>query len=427
MTRRTALAVAAVSIALLAVYAWQWAALSPAQVGSSDFTAMYVGGSLLRAGHGGAIYDLGLQASLQAHLLAPLVRGDLPFVNPPAAAAALAPLTVLPLAAAFRVWQAVQLAALVAAVALAAGAARWPASLRRSAVPAAVGLAALAGVGTLSLGLLGQWDGVSALGVGGAYALWRRDAPVAAGAALAAGTLLAKPHLAVGLAVFVVCWRDRRVLTGAGAAAAALVAVSLVAVGPAGVGAFLGAVEHDAGLWPLASMLGFTGLFGSWLGGGALTQALAGAASVAAVAVCAVLGRRVARERGALEPALAAAAVLSLLVAPHMLGQDLVLLAPLFVALAAWAACRDAAAGGAGGAGWPARDGATVLGGWACLSVAAGLDLGAQSAAPPGRLVPWVLIATAAWLARAVLRPVAVRAAWWRAQGSGSGVGFSPE
>ena len=421
MTRRSALAVAAVSLALLAVYVSQWATLTPAQVASSDFTGLYVGGSLLRAGHGAAIYDPGLQASLQARLLAPLVRGDLPFVNPPAAAAVLAPLSLLPLAAAFRVWQAAQLLALVAAVALAAGAAPWPAAMRRSAVPVAVALAALAGVGTLPLGLLGQWDGVSALAIGGAYALWRRESRLAAGAALAAGTLLAKPHLAVGLAVLLVCWRDRRVLAGAAAAVVGLGVVSLAAVGPAGVGAFLGAVGRDAGLWPLASMLGFTGLTGSWLGGGALAQTLAGVASVAALAVCAVLGRRLAHDRGVLEPVLAAATVLSLLVAPHMLSQDLVLLAPLLVALTAWAATRD------GGARWPGREGAVVLGGWAALCLAAGLDLGAESAAPPGRLVPWVLIGAAAWLASTVLRPVVVRTAAWRPQGSGRGVGLSPE
>jgi hypothetical protein len=385
-------AVALLGVALLAGYAALWIGVSQANIGSADFTSTYVAGTLLREGHGATMYDQSLQAPLHAALIAPLQRGNLPFVNPPLSAVAAAPLTLLPLTAAYRIWQALQLLMLVLAVVVAARAAPWPASLRRRGVAGAAALAALAGTGTLSLGLLGQWDGFSALGLAAAYALWRRDDRFAGGAVLAATAAIAKPHLAIGLAALLLGWRDRRVLTGAAAGVVAVLLVSLLAVGPGGLGGFVDAARSDAGRWPLASMLGFTGLFGSWLGDGAATQLLAAAGSVLAVGGCLLLGRRLASGRSALEPCLAAATLLSLLASPHLLSHDLVLLAPVLVGLMGWAAVRD------GMVPWPGAHTRAVLAGWVLLSLAAAVDLGSQAAAPPGRLVPWALLGLAGLL-----------------------------
>src|SRR5450631_4532900 len=391
---RHRLAVAAVAVSLLAAYAVLWMSVSTAQIGTSDFTATYVGGTLLREGHGAGIYDQSLQAHLYAALV-PLSRGgSLGFVYPPPAAVLVLPLTLLPLTAAYRVYQVGQLLMLALGVCVAARAAPWPRKLSRGSLPSVAALVALAGTGTFALGLLGQWDGVGALGLGGAYALWRRDARFAGGVVLAASAAVAKPHLALGLAALLIGWRERRVLAGAATGVAAMILVSLAAVGPAGLAAFLASTQTDAGRWPLASMLGFTGLFGSWLGNGAAPQLLAAAGSVLALGACLWLGRRLVRDPSALEPCLAAAMLLSLVASPHLLSHDLVMLEPVLVGVLAWAGARD------GSTVWPGPSSRAVLAGWGVLFLAAVLDLGSQTAAPPGRLVPLALLALAGLLVR---------------------------
>ena len=387
--RLTAVVIAAMAVSVLVAYAVTWITVSQSHIGGSDFTSTYVGGTLLREGHGAGVYDQALQAPLHAALIAPAPGGNLAFVNPPPAAVLALPLTLLPLTAAYRVFQVAQLLMLALAVVIVARTAPWPRSLPRRYLPVVAGLVAVAGEGTLAVGLLGQWDGLGALGLAGAYALWRRDSRFAGGAVLAISASIAKPHLALGLAALLIGWRERRVLAGAAAGVAGMLVVSLAAVGPAGLSAFVASTQVDASRWPLASMLGFTGLFGSWLGDGLATQILAAACTAAAIAGCVLLGRRLARDRAALEPCLAAATLLSLLASPHLLTHDLVLLAPALVALLAWASVRDRAIP------WPGPRSRTVLAGWLVLCLAAAIDLGSQTAAPPGRVVPLVLLGLA--------------------------------
>jgi hypothetical protein len=294
---------------------------------------------------------------------------------------------------------------LVLAVLIAARFAPWPAELRRRGPMAVASLAAVAGTGTLALGLLGQWDGFGALGLAAAYALWRRGHRLTGGLVLAASAMVAKPHLAIGLAALLLGWRDRRVLAGAALGVAGIALLSLVAVGPQGIAGFVAAVRGDAGMWPMASMLGFTGLAGSWLGDGAAATLVASAAAIAALCACLLLGRSLGRDRSALEPRLAAATLLSLLASPHLLSHDLVLLAPVLVGLVGWAAVRD------GATPWPGPDGRRVLLGWGFVSLTAAVDLGSQQAAPPGRLVPIALLGAAAlliWQVRPRRRALAV-------------------
>jgi hypothetical protein len=72
-----------------------------------------------------------------------------------------------------------------------------------------------------------------------------------------------------------------------------------------------------------------------------------------------------------------------------MLVQDLALVGLPLVWCSADAAARD------GSTLWPGRRALMLIIGWVTLDLVARIDIGNYSAAPPGRLVPWLLIAAA--------------------------------
>jgi hypothetical protein len=82
------------------------------------------------------------------------------------------------------------------------------------------------------------------------------------------------------------------------------------------------------------------------------------------------------------------AAALSLVAAPHLLMHDLSLLAPALAWTVAWTAGREG------------RRLTVVATAWLVLNLAALLDLGNASTAPPGRLVPLALVAAGVLAAR---------------------------
>ncbi len=396
--RRLTVLVCGLAVALLGVYLSMWSHVTALQRADSDYSATWVAAQVWRDGQGSRLYDQGLETARHTALfpagsLAPGQRPDLPFITPPTTAVLAAPLAGLDLATAYRVWSLLQLALLAAAVAVAVRAAPWPA---RAGAPlrAAAGLGALVGLGSLRLLLQGQWDGLSALSLALAYAAWRRGHTGRAGALLMGGALLAKPHLAVGLAVWLLARRDRRGLAGAAAAAAAVAGASLLLAGPAASAAWLQALTMSAGHTGVASLVGLTGLLGSWIPGHgpaheATAQLLAVAPTLAALGACWLLGDRARRRPDLLEPALAGATALSLLAAPHLLIHDLVLLAPALVWTVAWASGRAG------------HERSLVVHGWLLLNLAVVLDWGRGDPGLPGRLVPLVLIAAGVAAARA--------------------------
>ena len=384
MRVRTLLAGAACA-AIVVAYLGLWLGIGAFQIGRSDFTSTYVGATLLREGHGAAMYDEALQAPLHASLIAPDREGNLPFVNPPLAAALALPVSLLSLQGAYRLWSILQFALLVISVVVAIrGSPGW--RELPGLTLAAIGLAALACLGTWATLLLGQWDGVSALGLAIAYWSLRRRRPATAGAVLAVSSLIAKPHLALGLAAFVLGWRDRRLIGGAVAGLVAAVALSLLVAGPGGVGGFVGAAIHSTTRWQLANMVSLVGIGGAIAGNGTAAHLVAGVAELAAVAVAAVLGSMVRGRPARLEAALAGAAVLSLLASPHAYWDDLALLVPA----AAWSltalAARRAEFGSLT---------STVIAVWVAISLAGYLDIATGAAVPLGLLTPWTLIAAA--------------------------------
>ena len=337
-TRRAVTIAIAVSTVLLAYFAIAWAQVTPLRERGTDFSASYVAALLLRSGDGAHLYDQRAEHVRHLSLLPAGTVINLPFITPPTTALLALPFTALDAGTAFRVWSVIELLLLGLAVWVAIRAGPWPAGIGRPTRLATL-LMALAAGGTYAFLLLGQIDGIAALGLAVAYAAWRRDRSASAGFWLALAFASTKPHLAVGLGVWLLARRDWRALGGAAAGCAVAAAVSLALVGPAGLAGFVSALGFAAGNTPAASTLGFPGLVASWLGGGADAVVVGLLGSILALIGCGVLGSRSRGNPGTLEVSLAGATALSLLASPHLLPHDLVILAPAF----AWCLARAAA------------------------------------------------------------------------------------
>ncbi|HUZ69884.1 MAG TPA: glycosyltransferase family 87 protein [Candidatus Saccharimonadales bacterium] len=415
-TRRAVAIATGVAAVLLAYYAISWAQVTPSRERGTDFSASYVAALLLRSGDGSQLYDQQVERARHLELLPAGTVINLPFITPPTTALLALPFTALDPGTAFRVWSMLELLLLVLAVWIAIRAGPWPA-LRARARRMPVVLMALAGGGTFAFLLLGQIDGFAALGLAAAYASWRGERSATAGFWLGLAFAATKPHLAIGLAIWLFARRDWRALAGASTGCALVAAVSLALVGPSGIGDFVSALGFAYGNTPVSSTLGVPGLIGSWFGGGTLPAVIGITGASVALAGCAVLGARSRRGSTTLEVSLAGAVALSLVASPHLLAHDLVILAPVFAWCAARAATVDVTP-------WPGTAALRMIGAWAILGLVTLLDTGNSAPAPPGRLVPLVLLAVgAAALVITGSRSVAGRPARIALAQSGSGRG----
>ena len=229
---------------------------------------------------------------------------------------------------------------------------------------------AVAGIPTYVLLLLGQLDGICAIGVAGGYAAWRRGRTGWAGFWLGLGFLATKPHLAAGLLVFLLFRREWRAVGGFIAAGAVVVALSLPVVGPGGMVQFLLGYRYSLGITPEVSTLGLPGLVASWLGTGMAAQALEVVAVLAGLGVCAAFGHRSRRPGASLEFALLGAVAVSLMLSPHLFSYDLVVMAPLFVICMARASAAEVPES------WPGRASLAGIAAWVCGNLLVNLDVG---------------------------------------------------
>ncbi len=185
--------------------------------------------------------------------------------------------------------------------------------------------------GTWTLLLQGQWSSLTALGLALAYRDWRHGHEARGAVILVLAAGVAKPHLALGLAAFLIGWRRRRVILGAITGLAALAVTSVAVVGTAGVVAFAGLATAQGGAWDLGRMLSFIAIPGSIAGNGTASEVIGLCGTAVACAIAWALGDLARRHPGRFDRALIAAAVLSLLGAPHAYAQDLVMLAPVLI------------------------------------------------------------------------------------------------
>jgi hypothetical protein len=263
-------------------------------------------------------------------------------------------------------------------VVVAVRSAPWPETTPRP-WRVATGLAAMASMGTWTLLLQGQWTSLTALGLALAYRDWRNGHEARGAVVLVLAAGIAKPHLALGLAAFLLGWGHRRAILGAIGGIATLAAGSLLVVGASGVLAFAGLAGSQSGAWDLRRMLSFIAIPGSIAGNGTISEAVGLAGTAAACVVAGRLGALARRHPERFDRAMIAAAVLSLLGAPHAYAQDLVMLAPVLIWAVAIAAERRMA----------------IVGLWALITAAAFVDFIDGGTFPPGEFAPWVLIAAA--------------------------------
>ncbi len=337
--------------ALVAVYVVRWIVESPAEIAQSDFVPLQVAGVIVRGGQGAQLYDPVLQARVYAAVTHAAHPGTLFYIHAPLAAVLMVPISLAELGVAFHLMGAVQLACLAAAAVIAARALPD----RRTRGRGARRRRGLALPSTLLMLREGQDVGIAALLVATSYMAMRRDRPALAGALLGVAALAGKPHLFLGVAVWVVFLGNRRLLAGAVAGTLLGALASFAVVGTGGFSGFVAALASGRSDFPNAQE-SMSGLFSAWLGDGVAATLLAVLTTVAALGCVAIAARRAARNRLTLESSLGIAVILSLLAAPHLYPHDLALLTPVFawtaVGIGAAATSSAAAVRGAGRPGW---------------------------------------------------------------------------
>jgi hypothetical protein len=205
-------AMVVVGAALIAVYLVVGANLLRDTSAGIDFLPTYSAGRAVAHGHPLQMYDRAAGVRANAAVLPGHAPSLAPFLNPPGAALVVAPLSALPFATAYLLWALLQAVLLVAGALLLCG--RRP---RRELVAPAV--FCLGGVWCFLDVVLGQWDGVTLLGLALCWRLRAQDRMVAAGLALGLLGGLAKPHLLVGVAAYLLVRREWRLVAAAAAGA----------------------------------------------------------------------------------------------------------------------------------------------------------------------------------------------------------------
>ena len=286
---------------------------------NSDWPAFATGARLIISDPG-HLYDLDVQRRVEndvtgGRVLVTLgIHGILPFLAPAWVALLAVPFEALGTQIGGRLWVLFGLGFLATALRLAT----------RARGPTAI-LPAFAGVPTALMMLNAQLDGIVALGLGGAIALWSR--PYLAGLTL--GLTLMKPQLVLPLGAALVLARLWKVLAGWAAAGIVLLA-STLALDPHWIFDWLAqtrsTVQTGAREINLAH---FSVVFASSLQG--VTLAVLTLVAVAAVVALAW------RQRGDFQAAAAIVIAGGVLASPHALPTDLVLIA---VAMAVWGRAR---------------------------------------------------------------------------------------
>ncbi len=292
-----------------------------AGVQSSDFTVLYTAATLVRHGQLAAVYNQATMGPALLQVSDGHIDPTLPFDYPLADALPLVPLTLLPLQAAFRVWQLLILLLLAAAVFVL----NRLHPLGKSAVPFGL-LAVLAAEPTWALLTEGQLGGVLLVGAVAVLAAADRDV---AGWGFLGGVLLAfKPQYLPAYLALLWAGRCRRALVAVIAGSLLVGCSALLAGGPSGIAAMVRGMLAGSAWADLRSMDSWAGLLAL-----ALPPRLAMIAGLGLFGATLIVLPVLARRRTDLLPFAGLAGCLALLGSPHTLPHDMVLLL-----VPAWAA-----------------------------------------------------------------------------------------
>lgn len=310
----------------------------------ADFSALWIGGHLVSEGQLASLYDPEVQRAALDALLAPVPNDAIcPFVNPPWAALALAPLGALPYLIALALWWALAAGALVAAAQLLR---RGIPALHVRTLPQTLWLA-LAFFPTLACFTYGQSSTLSLLAWTAMALDLRRDEQARAGFWL--GLLAWKPQLCLGPLVFLLFSRRWRALGGFALSASAWVTLGVVFAPDAVVSWLVDApalfelIRSDGyRSFGLLSSFGFGALLLDPFGAGAILGHALTALTLAAIARLAMRSGRQEGASATQDATLAAALALSVLASPHLYVYDAtLLLLPLALALARHPGSRE--------------------------------------------------------------------------------------
>jgi hypothetical protein len=301
-----------------------------------DFGAFSGAARMLAQGQGHLIYSpVAQNLALSAYAGVPIPAGNLPFLNPPLAAALLVPLVQLPFRDALGLFT---LASLLCVAVSAWLLLRW---VLPGPLVSARGLVVITGTASVASGwnlVMSNWDALLLLALAGAVVAQERRRPLLAGILLSA--LLLKPQVLWLVPVALLVARQWRVLLGLLLGAGLWAISSLLLVGPAAMAQWV-QLDLSASAAQASMGTGIPGLFAVW-STSAAASALVVALGLAVTAL--VMWRLRAASRRTPSVAMALGVSVSLLFAPHILAPDLCLLG-VPVALLARTSPRAALAG----------------------------------------------------------------------------------
>lgn len=310
------------------------------QFGPVDFTVFYTAATYVRTQSGDRLFNLGAFSGPEhGHNVFGLAHYTLPYLNPPFVALLLAPLSMLSFAAAFRVWSAANLLALIITCVFiwrAARHERWPMAAALVAVMIAtpqVGFSLR--LGQFSLILAGLWTST--------FVALHAGRPRLAGLLLAC--CLIKPEVVIAALIWLAWTKQTAVLRPFLATAVVLAGLCFMAAGAAAVhypAYVLGGVATHADPMSPNIFMGWDGLIASALRitSPSVATALAVPASLITLSAIPWATRR-SNPQARLPAIWLLITIVTLLIDPHLYQQDLVMLtAPACMYLLATSGAR---------------------------------------------------------------------------------------